>query len=302
MIALLEPLRPAGFVSGGYRYQDAIVQRLVADGEGYRIALAPDRLHRVAADLHAKGERVVVDGLFAELLQAPLPDGAIALLHMVPRQDPWCSTPMAVIATADTTADRVRATAKRVHVVRPGLDAVFTPPATPPCNPRPRIVCVGTICRAKGQHEVVAALADSDCDLVLLGDAREAGILGDAGRARIRVAGCVPTDVVAQELKMADLMVSASRDESFGMAVAEATACGTPVLAFATGEAERWITTGHNGWLLPTTASPASLSTTLRSLLADPSRLAAARAAARRPPLATWDAAARSFATAARSH
>ncbi|MFO1076367.1 MAG: glycosyltransferase family 4 protein [Planctomycetota bacterium] len=301
MIALLEPERAPGFVSGGYRYQDEIASRLAARGTGRRLAIGPERLEAVVADLRARGERVVVDGLFAELLRAPLPGGITALLHMVPRQSPWSGVPLPVIATAATTADRVRDRARAVHVVRPGLDDCFAPPATAPCNARLRIVCVGTICRAKGQHLVVTALARHDCDIVLLGARDAADALPAAGRANLVAPGPVPPSAVARELQQADLFVSASRDESYGMAVREATACGVPVLAFATGEIAHWVASGSNGWLVAAAAPDHEFVHMLRDLVDTPRRLTAARHAATAVPRRSWDHAADEFEAAVRS-
>ena len=54
MIALLEPPRPAGFISGGYRYQDAIGRRIVQWGHGQYLALPPSELAQAVVDLRAR--------------------------------------------------------------------------------------------------------------------------------------------------------------------------------------------------------------------------------------------------------
>lgn len=304
MILLLEPQRPPGFVSGGYRYQAEVAARLAARGEGELRAIAPTELDVVVAAAPA-GTIVVVDGLFLAHRQRPLPGGTTALLHQVPDRTPWSETPLPVIATSQATADAVRGAARRVGVVRPGLDACFRPrPARSP-GERLRVVCTGTVWPGKGQLLLAEALATSarPCQLVLVGDHSVAPdyaqrIQRAAPPGTLQLRGVLSPAQVADELHAADLFVSASRDESFGMAVAEAVACGVPVLAFATGEIATFVHDDHNGWLLPTTASDAVFVQRLHDLLGDPTRLARARVAAVAPPLTPWDEVARRFAAA----
>jgi glycosyltransferase involved in cell wall biosynthesis len=309
VILLLEPQRPPGFVSGGYRYQDELGAWLQTRGEGEQRAFAPQELDAAIAAAPA-GTIVVVDGLFAALRRQPLPNGVVALLHQVPELAPWSTTPLDVIATSQPTADAVAGTARRVVVVRPGVDACFRPDARQPAGDRLRIVCVGTVWPDKGQLLLIESLVSAPlarpCELVLLGDH---GIAPDYVR-RIEAAAppgmlhllgvCTPAEVAA-ELQRADLLVSASRNESFGMAVAEAVACGVPVFGFATGEIASFVADGANGWLLPAAAADAQFRQRLHDVVADPAQLAQARVAASRPALPTWDAVAAQFVAACRS-
>jgi hypothetical protein len=309
MIVLFEPGRPAGFDSGGYRYQQAVMAPLAAQGRGRLVAVAPTQL---AAELHELRVREprsvpVVDGLFAAT--APLPPGTLALLHMVPEVAAWSAAPLPVVATAASTAasERVRARALAVEVVTPGLDACFTP--APMSSRRPgqlRVVCIGTFGPGKGQLALAHALAAANvpCELVLLGAGTEhrsaIASLASAKQLGVHTRGVVPPAAVAAALHDSDLCVSWSRSESFGMAVAEAVACGVPVLAFATGAIADHVQHGANGWLLPTTADDAAMAAQLHALLRQPERLVAARAAAasHRSSLPPWDVVAERFAAA----
>lgn len=307
MILLLEPQRPAGFVSGGYRYQAEIARRLAARGEGELRAVAPGQFAAAVAAATATQAVVVVDGLFVTRTRRVLPAGVVALLHGAPELAPWAAAPLPVIATSQPTADAVAAAARRVEVVRPGLDACFRPgPAAAPARRR-RVVCIGTVCPGKGQLLVARALATAPaagpCDLVLLGDRNLAPdyvreVEAAAAPCTLHLRGVLPPAEVAVELQRAELCVSASRDESFGMAVAEAAACGVPVLAFATGEIPTFVHDGRNGWLVPASAPDAAFQRRLHEVLGDGRQLARARAAAVLPPLAPWDDVASRFARA----
>lgn len=305
MILLLEPARAPDFVSGGYRYQAEIGRRLSARGAGELRAISPHDLESVVAAVRAQATppTIVVDGLFAE--HGLLPAGTIALLHTVPRTTPWSRVPLPVIATSQPTADAVRGHATHTAVVRPGLDACFAPGPVRRAGSSLRIVCVGTLCPAKGQRLVVEELAGSACELVLLGcDRSDPDYVGSVRRAaaglRIQVLGARPPESVAAELRAADLFVSASRKESFGMAVAEAAACGVPVLAFNTGEIDSFVHDGENGWLVAPDADDSSFAARLRALVARPSDLDRARTFARAPGLASWDVVTDRFVAACR--
>ena len=75
--------------------------------------------------------------------------------------------------------------------------------------------------------------------------------LADSGgmKDRITFHGVLDQHGVASLMSSADLFLSPSHYEAYGMAVAEAVAAGLPVLATRTGEADRLVRQGINGWL-----------------------------------------------------
>lgn len=136
---------------------------------------------------------------------------------------------------------------ERAIAVTPlGVDMDKFHPATPP-PPREaggpfRMLFVGPLIERKGLHHLIEALARvnerrRDWVLILVGGGRERAAL--AARAsqlgfgdRIDFRGYIDGwgDELPEIYRQADLFVFPSLKEGFGMAIAEAMACGTPVL------------------------------------------------------------------------
>ena len=111
-----------------------------------------------------------------------------------------------------------------------------------------------------------------------------------AAAQRVRFLGTVPLPALVRAYRAADLLVLPSIwQESYGLPVAEAMACGVPVLASASGGVPELIEDGVTGRLVPRLDPPA-LARALRELCGDPAHLQemgrAARARAER--LLTW--------------
>ena len=114
--------------------------------------------------------------------------------------------------------------------------------------------------------------------------------LSPAAAARVRFLGTVSQPELIRAYRAADLLVLPSIwQESYGLPVAEAMACGVPVLASASGGVPELIVDGATGWLVPRLDTQA-LGRALREISAEPSRLRemgrAARTRAER--LLTW--------------
>lgn len=114
--------------------------------------------------------------------------------------------------------------------------------------------------------------------------------LSPAASARMRFAGTVPLPELIRAYRRADLLVLPSIwQESYGLPVAEAMACGVPVLATASGGVPELMVDGVTGRLIPRLDEQA-LARALRELTADLPRLRemgrAARIRAQR--LLTW--------------
>jgi glycosyltransferase involved in cell wall biosynthesis len=126
---------------------------------------------------------------------------------------------------------------------------------------------------------------------------RLAGPRGDAahlldrrGTAGIDVLGPMPQPALAAELRRADLLVLPSRNDSYGMVVAEALASGTPVLVSGMVGAKNLVTEGKTGWIVPT-GDAAALADRMAWCAGHPETVRAMREDCRRAAeSATWPA------------
>lgn len=139
---------------------------------------------------------------------------------------------------------------------------------------------VGRLVPNKAQHDVVAAFAcyralyDTGARLRLVGDAPFAGYASTVRRVaeQLGVAGAVevtgPVDdrQLAAHYAAADVFVSLSRHEGFGVPLVEAMAAGLPVVALAAAAVPE--TVGPGGLLLPR-AEPALVAAACARVLHD---------------------------------
>lgn len=236
----------------------------------------------------------------------------------------------AVIVTSPATARCVAAdydvAPDRVAVAVPGTDrparvssarvlpARFLPDEIDPMrragdDPPANLISVGSLVPRKGYDVLIEALArlrDVDWRLVIVGPqdrdpmtaAAVAALIAARGLAdRVTLAGTVSADRLATLYAEADLFVSASLFEGYGMAFAEATSFGLPVVGTTGGAIPDTVPPGA-GILVPP-GDVAALTEALREAIVDPTtraRLAAAaRAAAETLP--RWADTARVVAT-----
>lgn len=151
-------------------------------------------------------------------------------------------------------------------------ERIFTPPDSPDDRDPNRLLFVGTVRRVKGLDVLVRALPQvfdrhPDAHLRVVGEPfrrsyREderavRGLVDEMGLGdRVEFVGGRPPEGVAEEMRRAAALVVPSRRESFATVVAEALACGTPVVATRCGGPEE-ILTEETGLLAPTEDPPA---------------------------------------------
>ena len=206
-----------------------------------------------------------------------------------------------VIVTSTSTARSIASMfgvpGERISVAVPGTDAA--PLASGSIDGVVRMLAVGTVTPRKGHAILVRALAglegrwqlelagSLERDPATVGDLR--ALIGDYGLAdRIRFLGELDWEALAAAFDRADLFVSASFYEGYGMAIAEALARGLPIVA-ATGGAVR-DTVGPDAGLLVPPDDPTALRGALRRFLTDSDLAANIRRGARasRERLPSW--------------
>jgi UDP-glucose:(heptosyl)LPS alpha-1,3-glucosyltransferase len=172
-----------------------------------------------------------------------------------------------------------------VTVIPNGVDpAVFAPPGPPrAARMEPVVLFVGAFAR-KGLDTAIEALALMRTRVLL----RAVGG-GPAGRferlaRRLGVRGRVlleaPTRDIAAVFQSADAFVFPSRYDPFGMVVAEALACGVPVVTSRVAGASELVTQGVNGIVVGDASDAAGFAAGLDAVLRDRARMSAAAPAA----------------------
>jgi glycosyltransferase involved in cell wall biosynthesis len=278
--------------------------RRIPDGavvllDGLVACAAPEVLVRAARRL-----RQVV------LVHMPLghrpPDGEVGMVRA--RERAALAAAAAVITTSAWTRRRLgelyALPGDRVHVAEPGVDAAGLAPGTAAGD---ALLCVAAVTPDKGHDVLLDALATAtdlswrcacvgslDRDPAFAGGLRRRAQNGGLGD-RVRFAGPRTGPELDRAYAAADLLVLASRAETFGMVVTEALARGVPVLAADVGGVTEALGRGEDGTrpgLLVAPGDPAALATALRAWLGDADLRGRLRRAARerRGSLHGWPA------------
>jgi glycosyltransferase involved in cell wall biosynthesis len=186
---------------------------------------------------------------------------------------------------------------EKVHAVPLGADLeLFSPDGTGGTNAGFTFLFSGATIHRKGFDLLLAAFdrvraEDPATRLRLVGPRGDAAHLLDRrGTDGVDVLGAVPQTELAAELRRADLLVLPSRNDSYGMVVAEALASGTPVLVSEMVGAKDLVTEGRTGWIVPVDDA-AALASRMAWCAAHPDAVRAMRADCRRAAeSATWPA------------
>ena len=219
---------------------------------------------------HARRLRLVV------LVHLPLGDGA---------ERAALASASAVITTSAWTRGRLLdlygLPAGRVHIATPGVDPA---PLAPGSGTGSELLCVAAVTPHKGHDllvEALAALTEPSFRCVFAGAlSRDPGFVGHLRQLtsaygladRVRFAGPLVGADLDAAYAAADLLVLASRGETYGMVVTEALARGIPVLATEVhGLPEALGRTSDGGLpgILVDPGDPAALTGALRHWLSD---------------------------------
>lgn len=219
--------------------------------------------------------------------------------------------------TARDLAARYPETAARIAVARNGVDRSFTPSSDPAAAERTRrrlvggkryILYLGTLEPRKDVETLVAACERlwarrrSRPDLVLAGGSgwKTSSLLRRIARSpfrdKIHLPGYASRSLALDLYRAADVFVCPSLAEGFGLPVAEAMACGTPVVASAIDALKE--IAGEAALFAPPGDSVAFARTIERALEDDAIREILREAGPERSALFTWEEAAEKTAEA----
>ncbi|MBT5048817.1 MAG: glycosyltransferase family 4 protein [Rhodospirillaceae bacterium] len=183
---------------------------------------------------------------------------------------------------------------EKIHCIPFGVN-VGAFQRTAPRDESFRILFVGWLSVRKGLHHLLEAVGRAGlakATLVLVGTKlpETEALLKRYPVANVEITGALSRAEVAVQMSRASVFVLPSIEEGFGMVMAEALACGCPVIASSHTGAADFFTDGEEGLLFPSGDTDA-LAQNLVGLHDDPRRLAemSEKAAARVKGLGGWD-------------
>jgi colanic acid/amylovoran biosynthesis glycosyltransferase len=149
----------------------------------------------------------------------------------------------------------------KVSVVRCGIDAKFAYHGAVVPSEAHRLVCVGRLCKEKGQLLLVQAITaiveeGRKFELVLVGDGEHRGAIeqliakNNLGRC-VTVTGWVSGSRVKDEILHARALILPSFAEGLPVVLIEAMALGRPVLSTYIAGIPELVIHGKTGWLFP---------------------------------------------------
>lgn len=194
----------------------------------------------------------------------------------------------AVVAVSPNMKAQIQAFQPQLEVLVVGnvIDTDFFCPDPTAGSPGPAsefaVLSVGLLTRSKRMDRVIEAVAMADgqlpqpVSLTIVGDGPERQTLEAQARSsaipdRIRFAGTLDRTGVRDAMRRASVFVLASEAETFGVVVAEAMACGCPVIATKSGGPD-WFVEQGAGVLVPVGDAPA-MADAIVALAADRSRV-----------------------------
>lgn len=180
--------------------------------------------------------------------------------------------------TARTVMSEFSVPGERITVALPGVDPA--PLARGSAARRLHLLCVGTLIPRKGHRLLLEALAgslDLDWTLACVGSAERdpataaeiretVAVLGLGDR--VTLVGELSDEALSAAYAGADVLVSASFYEGYGMALVEGLARGLPIIATAAGAVADTVPAGA-GLLVPP-CDRGALSVALRQVLSEP--------------------------------
>jgi glycosyltransferase involved in cell wall biosynthesis len=192
-----------------------------------------------------------------------------------PHRHAWLRAPIrALLRRADSLVGQSRNTLEHVETIYGvrretrliplGIDRPPPPPRVPRSEfgiPQDSfvMVTVGRVVARKSTLQLVQALRAAErptAHLLIVGDGpdtetvRKAALEGGVGE-RVHFLGQASEERKYQALGAADIFVSASQHEGFGLVFLEAMACGLPIICYDHGGQTDFLTDGKTGFVVP---------------------------------------------------
>ncbi|MER6382039.1 glycosyltransferase [Streptomyces sp. NPDC001118] len=182
------------------------------------------------------------------------------------------ATRVLCVSEAERRTGEQHGIAARWHVIPNGVDTIrFQPEGSVARSaPGPLVVCVGRLCRQKGQDVLLEAWPAvlrqlPTARLVLVGDGPDAGRLRAGAPASVEFAG--PAVDAAPWYRAADVVVLPSRWEGMALVPLEAMACARPILVTDVDGARESLPPGHLPHCVVPPEDPDTLARALTALL-----------------------------------
>lgn len=158
-----------------------------------------------------------------------------------------------IVVVSRFLADRVRELSPPVPVelIYNGIDTDRFAPATAVAGRPLRVLFVGNPSRRKGFHclDKVAAQLPTGVELAFTAGLRDEKPA--AAGSRLLPLGRVPYARMHELYQQADILLFPTQREGFGLCVAEAMACGLPVVSTRCSAIPELVDNGRGGFLLP---------------------------------------------------
>lgn len=149
----------------------------------------------------------------------------------------------------------------KIKVVHCGLEQNFLEGTDAARGDSRRLVCVGRLCREKGQLLLIEAVAQLRnkgiiCELLLAGDGpmraeAERLIARYALEQQVRISGWISSAEVKREILNSRALVLPTFDEGLPVVLMEALALRRPVVTTYVAGIPELVRPGENGWLIP---------------------------------------------------
>ena len=161
------------------------------------------------------------------------------------------------VANSQTVAERIRRYYHRESaVIYPPVDTDYFTPAPPSEKREDFFLAVSQLVPYKRIDLAIEAFNRNGRRLVVIGEGSERRRLERGARSNIQFLGFKSQEILREAMQRARALVFPG-EEDFGIVMAEAQACGTPVIAFQSGGASEIVTDVATGILFAqqTTAS-----------------------------------------------